>query len=112
MLLAARGVSQREYRHRDLPGLPWGRADHCLHRGSEGDREFLVHLDTKAAAAETSRRLGSPATDRRLIGFLQGFGILIGIGIPVAGFFVPWPTGVFFIGLGVIVVAVVAIATK
>ncbi len=45
-------------------------------------------------------------------GFLQGFGILIGVGIAAVGFFVPWPTGVFFIGLGVIVVAVVAIATK
>jgi hypothetical protein len=44
--------------------------------------------------------------------FLQAAGILIGVGIAAVGFFVPWTTGVIFIGLGVIVVAVVAIATK
>lgn len=44
--------------------------------------------------------------------FLQACGVIIGIGIVAVGFFVPWPTGVIFIGLGVIVVAVVAIATK
>jgi hypothetical protein len=44
--------------------------------------------------------------------FLQACGFVIGIGIAAVGFFVPWTTGVAFIGLGVIVVAVVAIATK
>jgi hypothetical protein len=34
------------------------------------------------------------------------------LGIAGVGFFVPWTTGVIFIGLGVIVIAVVAIATR
>jgi hypothetical protein len=45
-------------------------------------------------------------------GFLQGIGILIGVGIAALGFVVPWTTGVIFIGLGVIVIAVVAMATR
>lgn len=48
--------------------------------------------------------------------FLQALGFVIGIGIAAVGFFVSWTVswaiGVMFIGLGVIVVAVVAIATK
>lgn len=44
--------------------------------------------------------------------FLQALGFVIGIGIAAVGFFVPWPMGAIFVGLGVIVVAVVAIATK
>ncbi len=45
-------------------------------------------------------------------GFLKGFGILIGLGIAGVGFFVPWMTGVIFIGLGVIVIVLVAIASR
>ncbi len=44
--------------------------------------------------------------------FLQAGGFVIGIGIAAVGFFVPWTTGVIFIGLGVVVVGVVVIATK
>lgn len=44
--------------------------------------------------------------------FLQACGFVIGIGIAAVGFLVPWTIGIIFIGLGVVVVAVVAIATK
>lgn len=55
----------------EKPGLRWTRGGSSPASRIKGARESLVHLDGKAAAAETSPRLSSPATDHRLmfIGF-------------------------------------------